>query len=204
MIKEKNIGKIQLVTLTNDFVLENFVGNLSDKERLRFESFQSEKRKKEYLGVIRLKNHLFEKEEILYEENGKPYLKHQKNTFISISHSYIYIGMVAGPFPVGLDIEKISPKVLRVTEKFINEEERKNFDLSSEEQMTRLWTIKEVLYKIISIVGFDYKDHIVVRYENGRYIGEVFIENKWYTTEIATFVKDNYVFSLNKTPLVPK
>jgi hypothetical protein len=112
--------------------------------------------------------------------------------------------MIIANFKIGLDIELISDKVIRVTSKFINKKEEMCFDTHSAEEMIRIWTMKEVLYKIASFPGLDIKKHIQIERKDDTYWGSVFINEQWYVTEIATFVKDNYIFSYNTKALVQK
>lgn len=202
LIEEKKVGEIRLIFTQNSFILDENIFFLTEKEKIRLQTFSTEKRKKEYIGVIALKNYFFEKEEIIYNDHGAPLLLNQKNKFISISHSYIYIGMILADFKVGLDIERISDKIKRVTSKFISEKEAHSFNIDSEEEMTRIWTMKEVIYKIASTPGLNIKEHIQIELKNDVYFGHVFIQEQWYVTEITTFVKDNYIFSFNTQALV--
>jgi hypothetical protein len=204
LIEEKKMGEIQLIFMRNSFILDKNIFFLTKKEKIRLSTFTTEKRKKEYVGVISLKNHFFKNDEINYDEFGAPFLLNQKDRFISISHSHIYIGMIIANFKIGLDIELISDKVIRVTSKFINKKEEMCFDTHSAEEMIRIWTMKEVLYKIASFPGLDIKKHIQIERKDDTYWGSVFINEQWYVTEIATFVKDNYIFSYNTKALVQK
>lgn len=202
LIEEYKIDDTQLVFLKNEPSLDLAKIEFREHELKRLNQFSSEKRKREFKGVVCLKNYLFENEEIIYSENGAPRLLYHAEKHISISHSFIYIGMLVADFQIGLDIELISDKVKRVTSKFINAHEEQHFDLNSAEELTRIWTMKEVLYKAVSIVGLDYQNHIIISQVNNTYFGCVLLKNQWYVTEFTTFVKDNYIFSFNKNALV--
>lgn len=202
LIKEYKMDEIRLVFLKNDTLLDLEKIEFREQELKRLTEFSSEKRKRELKGVVCLKNYLFENEEIMYAENGAPRLLHHAEKHISISHSLLYIGMLVANFKIGLDIELISDKVKRVVSKFVNTHEEQHFDLNSAEELTRIWTMKEVLYKAVSVVGLDYQNHIIISRENNTYFGRVLLKNKWYVTEFTTFVKDNYIFSFNKKALV--
>jgi 4'-phosphopantetheinyl transferase len=204
LIEEIKVGEIRLVFIQNSFILDKNIFLLTEKEQKRLTIFSTEKRKKEYVGIITLKNYFFENEEIAYHDNGAPFLLNRRNQFISISHSHIYIGMILANFKIGLDIELIADKVKRVTSKFVSEKEALLFDIHSAEEMTRIWTMKEALYKVVSSPGIDIKEHIQIERKNEVYFGSVFINEQWYVTEIATFVKDNYIFSFNIKALVQK
>ena len=204
LIEDINFNEVRIAIIQNNPVSDSDFSFMTENEKVRFENFSSEKRKREFIGIIRLKNHLFTNEEISYTENGAPYLVNSEKEFISISHSYIYIGIAAAPFNIGLDIELISGKAAKLSPKFMNAREMLSFDISSPEETTRIWTIKEVIYKIACCPGLDFKEDIHVRKESDRYFADVRIEGKWFTTEIITFVKDNYIMSFNQKALVQK
>lgn len=205
LIEDYHFGPIQLSLLNSVSGIHFQPELLTPFELNRYSLFKNEKRQTEYLATLQLKNHLFESEEINYKPSGVPYLKHESSPHISISHSYIYIGIISAPFPIGLDIEKIADKILRVSSKFINAQERLHFDLASPKSLTTLWTIKEVVYKAAQVEGLDFKDDIVVTpMQEGLFLADVKKEDQWFYVEITTFVKDEYIISFNTTPLVQK
>lgn len=204
LIEDIYFDEVRIAIIQNNPVSDSDFSFMTENEKVRFGNFSSEKRKREFMGIIQLKNHLFTNEEIAYTENGAPYLVNSKKEFISISHSYIYIGMAAAPFNIGLDIELVSNKAAKLSSKFMNTHEMISFDTSSPEEMTRIWTIKEVIYKVAGCPGLDFKEDIHVSKKSNCYFADVRIEGKWFTTEIITFVKDNYIMSFNQKALVQK
>ena len=59
-----------------------------------------------------------ESSDIYYDEFGAPHIKGNK---ISISHSSEITAIIVSPYEVGVDIQKISPKTLAISTKFISE-----------------------------------------------------------------------------------
>jgi phosphopantetheinyl transferase len=120
--------------------------------------FGSEKRKLEFLATRVLLNTVLNAEKkIAYYPSGAPYLT-DKSFNISISHTGIYVTIILHPEKkVGIDIEKISDKVVRVKNKFLSETEL-DFVLRDCEKthLTLLWCAKEVLYKIIETEIIDF------------------------------------------------
>lgn len=203
LIEEIKKEEYRIVFLdTSDFPSNNY-SFLSLEESSQLSIISSPKRKIEFAGVRYLKNHLFgSKENIVYTKDGAPYLKNDSSQQISISHSYIYIGVATAKFRIGLDIELVSEKVARVQDKFLNSFEKNEFVHLSSEELTRIWTMKEVIYKIAQLPGLDYKNNIHIFQKEKRYFGRVRIDNTWFITEFDTFVKDNYIFSYNTKELV--
>ncbi len=95
--------------------------------------------------------------EIHKNENNKPtlYIDHEKY-FISISHSYEYVGiMFSKTHEIGLDIEKVDDRIHRVSNKFLNENEQ----LFAESKLvkTLIWSAKESMYKWYGKKELDFK-----------------------------------------------
>jgi len=126
--------------------------------------FTSDKRKLEYLTTrVLLQNILGEKKVITYTKQGKPYLV--DNSFqISITHTGKYVAILLHPtFRVGIDVEKISDKVVRVQSKFLSETEREAIDSSlAKTHLALLWSAKEALYKILGQEEVEYTKHLTI------------------------------------------
>lgn len=97
------------------------------------------------------------------DEYGKPHLQGHP-WHISFSHSFQYSATIAGPGRVGIDLEVIHPRVLKIADKFLRPEEKANWVAqgASLEQLLCIWGSKEALYKMWGKRGLDWKDHIVV------------------------------------------
>jgi phosphopantetheinyl transferase len=83
-------------------------------------------------------------DQISFSENGKPLLKDHRS--ISISNDEKYCGVYVSNYPCGLDIQTATPKVLRIKNKFCNEQELAW--ATSEEDFTTIWCIKEAIFKV--------------------------------------------------------
>ncbi len=79
------------------------------------------------------------------DENGKPQAENIDIQF-NYSHSGMLVAVAAGDKPAGIDIEKISEKILKVIPRFACDSE-KEFALASEENAAMLWTLKEAYLK---------------------------------------------------------
>jgi phosphopantetheinyl transferase len=78
---------------------------------------QNKQRKLEFIQVRSIRNKYFENLEIKYTSYGKPYFENSGSLFLSISHSLNYVGVITAPFDVGLDIEELHPRILRIKNK---------------------------------------------------------------------------------------
>nr|WP_294903463.1 4'-phosphopantetheinyl transferase superfamily protein [uncultured Lacibacter sp.] len=107
----------------------------------------------------------FPLEEILIADTRKPFLPDEKYHF-SISHCGDYAAaIVSSTQRVGVDIEKGSEKILRVSPKFLTDQEKMMLD----EQMsaarllqltTLLWSAKEAMFKWYGDGSVDFREHM--------------------------------------------
>ena len=79
----------------------------------KFSKFRNINRKIEFLSTNLLLNELTPNSKIFYNKYGAPQLKN--NNFISISHSKDLVSMIISNKRVGIDIEKISKKPLKLS-----------------------------------------------------------------------------------------
>lgn len=95
-----------------------------------------------------------------YTPSGKPYLTDQK--YISISHSNGLAALAISKEPIGIDLEMVKEKALKIAPKFMDMKHLE--DLSPEDTLkkaTIIWGIKESIFKIIDKVGISFPDHIL-------------------------------------------
>jgi 4'-phosphopantetheinyl transferase len=94
------------------------------------------------------------------DDHGKPYLVNSKHE-ISLSHSYDYAAvMISATKKVGVDIELIKPKITRIRNKFLSDEELDS-DLSTDiNSLYVCWCAKEAIYKWHGRKGLEFKRDI--------------------------------------------
>jgi len=86
--------------------------NLSSIVKSRLDEIKSCSQRKQFLGVQNLLKILnIKNKELTYNANGKPILS---NKYISITHSFDYCGVVVSSKKIGVDIEKLRPKILNI------------------------------------------------------------------------------------------
>lgn len=132
----------------------------TDEELSRYNTFISDKRRREfYFTRVLLRSFQLDLS-IVYNKNGKPIIN---EGHISISHSrnIVIIGYSKDHI-IGVDIEFYNPKIHRIKHKFLADIEKKNFDTDNEEILTLIWSVKEAIYKMESIPGLLFKEHIKV------------------------------------------
>jgi len=135
--------------------------NPSTYPNSRLNLIKSSNQRKQFLGVQNLLKLLkINSDTLFYDNNGKPHLSNNK--FISISHSFDYCGVIILDTKVGIDLEKIRPKILNISKKFISESDWNLIKLNSVENVTKVWTIKEAVFKAFGYSGIDFKENILI------------------------------------------
>lgn len=141
--------------------------NLPNFFKLKFKKIKSIQKKKQYLAVHKiLRSIKIDLNSLYYDENGKPLLKN--GDYISISHSYNYCGVIIGHKKVGLDIEKLRPKILDVSSKFLSKSEELLME-KNVKNLTKVWTVKESLFKAFGQSGISFKNNIIINEINSEF-----------------------------------
>lgn len=107
--------------------------------------------------------------EIVIADTRKPYLPYEQYHF-SISHCGDYAAaIVSNKQRVGIDIELPSPKVKKISHKFLSINEREQFNIThlmneiNHDLLTVLWSAKEAVYKWWGWGSIDFRDHILLQ-----------------------------------------
>ena len=107
----------------------------------------------------------FPLEEIVIADTKKPFLENEKYHF-SISHCGDYAAaIVSSRWRVGIDIELVTPKISRISHKFLSPFEHEvvgsfsNLDELITAQ-TILWSAKESIFKWYSLGEVDFREHM--------------------------------------------
>jgi phosphopantetheinyl transferase len=158
--------------------------NIDDLLAKSCQSFNYTKRMKEKVGVQFLKKYLLPSSgQIIYEKTGRPRLEGD-STNISISHSKNYVALAEAAYRIGIDIEEINLRVLKVRNRFLNNREKELFQEDSSLSNTIAWTIKESLFKLSHDGGLAFNTDLLIleeispqtRYRCSMKDGGVFVE----------------------------
>ena len=124
-----------------------------------FNQKKSAIQKKQFLAIRNIFKLLsIEDNEVKYDKVGKPIFS--QNKILSISHSGNYAAVIISDHPVGIDIEKINGKAMKIKHKFLQIE--LNYPQKLNNQMSLVyWNIKESIYKAVGITGIDFKKNIL-------------------------------------------
>ena len=120
---------------------------------------KSEIQKKQFLAIRNIFKLLsIEDNEVKYDQVGKPIFS--QNKILSISHSGNYATVITSDNTVGIDIEKISDKAMKIKQKFLDIELNYPLELNNKISLV-YWNIKESIYKAVGITGIDFKKNIL-------------------------------------------
>jgi phosphopantetheinyl transferase len=140
--------------------------NLNESEEILYRSFVAESRKKQWLAYRLLIRELLKPDEftVEYDQSGKPFLAGSEY-HISVTHTEdLAAVIISGNARVGIDIEKIKPRIIKVKDKFLNDSESCAISEQREiEQLTIAWCAKEALYKIYGVRNLDFRENIFVQ-----------------------------------------
>ena len=122
---------------------------------------------------------------IYYDSNGAPTTNLNKN--ISISHCDEHVCIAISKNNIGVDIEKISEKALKLKDKFIN----KNQSNLTQKKATLIWTIKESVFKFHKKGNVNFKKDIVLDDFKEKNEGDLAIKFKRQKLNAYFFMIDN-------------
>ena len=174
-----------------------YLDQLTTDEQERFFSFGHINRKMEFVASRVLRHRIFGFEHIHYDEHGAPYIN--KEGYISISHAEGVVGIALCPhFKVGLDLETIREKAIILSPKFLSPTEANSFDTKSAVEMTKVWSAKEVLYKLAGRKKIIFKEELLLsKSENDTFNGTIINPDHELHVELRVFEKQNTIISVN-------
>jgi phosphopantetheinyl transferase len=198
-----NNTKLYLWKITEDFATLSNDIRLKDSSIARLESMKSESHKKGFLSVRKLLEHIdYTDFDLYYDEYGKPNLKPQgcsiKEMHISISHSHDFSAIAISEQNIGIDIEILKEKIIKIAPKFMDVSHINNLNLKDKiEKATVIWGIKESIFKIKNEPGISFPNHIFednFNFEDKEATAKLKFKNKVENFAIQFDSFDGYMF----------
>ncbi len=163
----------------------------------RVNSMKSESHKKGFLSVRMLLQHIgYDDFNLFYDKFGKPHLT--DGNHISISHSHSFSAIAISSKPIGLDVEQVKEKILKIASRYMDVAHLEN--LSEFEKMkkaTVIWGIKESIFKIKNTEGISFRNHIFEQdfsYEDKKATATLKYNNKKENFDILFDSLEDYIF----------
>lgn len=132
------------------------------REMHQLEQVRSESRHREIVVENWMVSELFgEGCRLCHHESGAPFLEGESAELpeISISHSRGRVVIAYAQKRIGVDIEELSERVLRVCPRVMSRGEMR-FIGSSVSMATLAWTAKEALFKLLPEDGIDFRENL--------------------------------------------
>ncbi|MDD2475167.1 MAG: 4'-phosphopantetheinyl transferase superfamily protein [Dysgonamonadaceae bacterium] len=152
-------------------------------------NIKSKKRALEWMSTRLILQELSNDNKIIeHNSQGQPFLS-DKSFQISISHSSDYVVVLLHKYKkVGVDIENLSQRILKIEKRFISQEEY----IDPENRTLHLilhWCAKETLYKLMDSTEIVFKKHLHIQPFN--------IEEKGLIKASESFTEDETTFNLH-------
>ncbi len=98
---------------------------------------------------------------VIKDEFGKPYLD-QSRYHISMSHTLDMAAVIAGPRPVGIDIQAFVRRIVMLAPKFVHRDEVDSWQSASDpiEALHVIWGAKECIYKAYGRRQIDFREDL--------------------------------------------
>ena len=175
---------------------------LNDEELDFYNKLNKGKRNLHWLSSRVLLRELLETNrfiEVRGDSHGKPHLINF-DFEISITHSYEYAAVILSKKKVGIDIEIIKDKILKIALKFMNDRELEFVEGEDKiKKMYVIWCAKESIYKLHGKKELLFQDHIFVEpfdyFTEGKIIAEIKKNNISKTYDIQYLEFNDYMFT---------
>lgn len=171
--------------------------SLKDTSLFRLEGMKSEEHQRGFLAVRMLLQHLgYTDYDLTYDEAGKPHLSDGKH--ISISHSHEFSCICISDELMGIDLEKLKEKTLRIAPRFMEVKHLENLStLKQIEKATVIWGVKESIFKIKNEKGISFPEHIFEDefcFSDGKCAAELHFNNTIEKFKIQFYKVEDYIF----------
>ena len=102
-------------------------------------------------------------------QSGALVLPNETFGYISLSHSFDFVAIAVSSVPVGLDMEKMRPKnnfneILEQIDAVVEAKDLMSQGFPLQESFFRLWTKKEAVYKLNSVMSALDRENIFYSY----------------------------------------
>ena len=171
--------------------------SLRDTSLFRLEGMKSEEHQRGFLAVRMLLQHLgYTDYDLTYDEAGKPHLSDGKH--ISISHSHEFSCICISNKLMGIDLEKLKEKTLKIAPRFMEVKHLENLSISEQmEKATVIWGVKESIFKIKNEKGISFPEHIFEDefcFSDGKCSAELHFNNTIEKFKIHFYKVEDYIF----------
>ncbi len=193
----KDNAKLYLWKITEDSAELHRAVKLNNSSQNRVDAMKSVSHQKGFLAVRMLLQHIgYTDFDLYYDAFGKPHLTDGK--CISISHSHTFSAIAISDQPIGLDVEQVKEKILKIASRFMDVSHLENLsEIEKKIKATVIWGIKESIFKIKNIEGISFRNHIFEEdfsFEDKKASAMLKHENKEENFDILFDSIEDYIF----------
>ena len=193
----KENAKLYLWKITEDSGELHRAVKLNNSSQNRVDSMKSVSHQKGFLAVRMLLQHIgYTDFDLYYDAFGKPHLTDGK--CISISHSHTFSAIAISDQRIGLDVEQVKEKILKIASRFMDVSHLENLsEIDKRIKATVIWGIKESIFKIKNIEGISFRNHIFEEdfsFEDKKASAILKHENKEENFDILFDSLEDYIF----------
>lgn len=193
----KENAKLYLWKITEDSGELHRAVKLNNSSQNRVDSMKSVSHQKGFLAVRMLLQHIgYTDFDLYYDAFGKPHLTDGK--CISISHSHTFSAIAISDQRIGLDVEQVKEKILKIASRFMDVSHLENLsEIEKRIKATVIWGIKESIFKIKNIEGISFRNHIFEEdfsFEDKKASAILKHENKEENFDILFDSLEDYIF----------
>jgi phosphopantetheinyl transferase len=189
--------------------------SLNESSRKRLDGMKSEAHQKGFLAVRMLLQYLgHSDEDLTYDASGKPDLmtKAERNSIthhpspitqhISISHSHEFSCICISDEVIGIDLELIKEKSLKIAPRFMDITHLQGLSIADQiTKTTIVWGIKESIFKIKNEKGISFPEHIfedAFDIKEGNCTAELHFNNQIEKFYVQFHLIEGYAFVFSK------
>ena len=154
-LKEIHKGEAELTILDFKEISDLDTTFLYTIEQEYLSQLRSKKRQREFFAIRAIRNKKGIPFPISYNPIGAPFFE-GTSLNLSISHSHEIAILATAPFNIGVDVEPMTERIIKIKDRFTTSSEIGLFKYNQIKTCTIIWTIKEVLYKLSGLKDVDF------------------------------------------------
>ena len=154
-LKEIHKGEAELTILDFKEISDLDTTFLYTIEQEYLSQLRSKKRQREFFAIRAIRNKKGIPFPISYNPIGAPFFE-GTSLNLSISHSHEIAVLATAPFNIGVDVEPMTERIIKIKDRFTTSSEIGLFNYNQIKTCTIIWTIKEVLYKLSGLKDVDF------------------------------------------------
>lgn len=184
----------QLWEIDNDLTKSESSFQVLPKYHPNIKSYKNHFRINQILNTRRIVKELVgENVELIQNRNGKPILLNSDH-FISISNHKNIIAVMIAKFSCGIDVESQNRNLTKIQHKFINHQD---FSMFNNNDLSKIWSGKEVLYKIHGLPKINFKKHLRIIKNNKEIVGRCEHDDISFETNLISLIHKDLIVMFN-------